>query len=202
MGDNPISMASCYEPLTLEACNARLQTIVGLPVSRVWCGYGNALFLELGALSMRDRHRHPSGQICIRLETDWRIDRQGVLVVNLEPDAPDLEDRAKKLEGNRVSSLVVMADIHDLIVHFSDDSRLWAGGSKEDLGNWGVHIHDVSIMALDPVWQGVAVTPIIGAEDEQLAIQYCFGVNPYVGDVRAGDDEELISKLRAKYIFE
>ena len=62
------------EPTFDELC----APLIGLPVSRVWQGYGSAIFLEFGLLrSRRKRDGSPSsprGEWGLMIEWSWRIE--------------------------------------------------------------------------------------------------------------------------------
>lgn len=63
-----------------EAQFQRLRsTLVGLPVTHVWRGYGSALFLEFGELRARRTRRdgsqgNPQGNMSLMIEWSWRIE--------------------------------------------------------------------------------------------------------------------------------
>ena len=61
-----------------EAFDSFAATMIGLPVSHVWRGYGSAIFIELGALAPRtDRDGspgHPEGEVSLGVEWSWRIE--------------------------------------------------------------------------------------------------------------------------------
>ena len=54
------------------------ETLIGLPVSRVWQGYGSAIFLEFGRLhSTRKRDGQPGsprGEWTLMIEWSWRVE--------------------------------------------------------------------------------------------------------------------------------
>jgi hypothetical protein len=59
-------------------------TLVGLPISHVWRGYGSAIFIEIGELSQRLRRDgspgNPEGEVSLGVEWSWRIeDRTSII---------------------------------------------------------------------------------------------------------------------------
>ena len=53
-------------------------TLIGLPLSHVWRGYGSAIFLEFGRLTPRTRHSgepgNPKGELGLMIQWSWRIE--------------------------------------------------------------------------------------------------------------------------------
>ncbi len=65
-------------------------SLIGLPVSYVWRGYGSAIFLEFGTLKLSSRHRrdgslhNPTGEWTLGVEWSWRIRQETHMVWQLE----------------------------------------------------------------------------------------------------------------------
>jgi hypothetical protein len=53
-------------------------TLIGLPISHVWRGYGSAIFVEIGELSSWPRKDgapgNPQGEVTLGVEWSWRIE--------------------------------------------------------------------------------------------------------------------------------
>ena len=56
--------------------------LIGLPISRIWRGFGSALFLELGKLSKKSyrlkngkRKDYFVGQFTVFIGWEWRVER-------------------------------------------------------------------------------------------------------------------------------
>lgn len=62
----------------LEAFESVATSLVGMPISHIWRGYGSAMFLEFGTLKPipnRDGSPgHPEGEISLGVEWSWRIE--------------------------------------------------------------------------------------------------------------------------------
>lgn len=64
----------------IEAFEPFASSLIGLPISHVWRGYGSALFVEFGKLlpvARRDGSPgNPEGQVSLGVEWSWRIEDQ------------------------------------------------------------------------------------------------------------------------------
>ncbi len=53
-------------------------SLIGLPISRIWQGYGSAVFLEFGSIQPRQRRDgspgNPRGEWTLMLERGWRVE--------------------------------------------------------------------------------------------------------------------------------
>lgn len=63
-----------------EAFEAFAASLIGLPISHVWRGYGSAIFIELGKLQPVARRDgspgNPVGEVSLGIEWSWRIEDQ------------------------------------------------------------------------------------------------------------------------------
>jgi hypothetical protein len=64
------------------------QPLLGLPISRAWCGHGSALILELGAVNGRYRSGKSRGTVNIMIRWSWRVP-QVMRMRNLIPGCED-----------------------------------------------------------------------------------------------------------------
>lgn len=62
----------------VEVFDSFAASLVGLPISHVWRGYGSALFIEIGTLrpvAKRDGSPgNPEGEVSLGVEWSWRIE--------------------------------------------------------------------------------------------------------------------------------
>jgi hypothetical protein len=62
----------------IEAFEPFAASLIGLPISHVWRGYGSAIFIECGKLhpvANRDGSTgHPEGEVSLGVEWSWRIE--------------------------------------------------------------------------------------------------------------------------------
>ena len=104
-----------------------LSPLIGLEVSRPWKGYGTAIFLELGTLTLdpdsrlREYHR---GEACIGIEWDWRVESETAVAYGSSDSRGKMAEGIATLQGTRVTSIQVMRGIPELRVTFSNGQRL------------------------------------------------------------------------------
>jgi len=67
----------------IEAFDSLAASLVGLPITHVWRGYGSALFIEFGSLrpvTKRDGSSgNPEGEVSLGVEWSWRIEDQAAI---------------------------------------------------------------------------------------------------------------------------
>jgi len=64
----------------LEAFENLAASLIGLPISHVWRGYGSALFIECGKLRVVTKSDgspgNPEGEVSLGVEWSWRVEDQ------------------------------------------------------------------------------------------------------------------------------
>ena len=106
---------------------ARLvQPLVGLTVTLPWKGYGSAIFLELGQLTVVEsrRRNHAVGEACISVEWDWRVEHKSSVLYGSSNTGPRIEGGLAGLQGATIESLSIAGKVPELIVLFSNGHSL------------------------------------------------------------------------------
>lgn len=79
-------------PLTLREANKLIQSLVGLPISLPWKGYGSTIFLEIGNLASLKRSRnHQDGEACISIDWDWRVECDSMVKYGSSNSGPSIK---------------------------------------------------------------------------------------------------------------
>jgi len=116
------------------------ETLVGLPVSRVWQGYGSAIFLEFGRLhSTRKRDGQPGsprGEWSLFIEWSWRIEGKRRIWCGSWSDGERWPRAFSRLQNGMVASVSLVGRLPE--VHLA-------------LTN-GLHVLSMMTAEGDPAW--------------------------------------------------
>ena len=107
-----------------------VQPLIGLEVTRVWRGFGTALFVELGKLSKKSyrlksgkRKSFLVGQYSIFVGWDWRVEHSKSIYFGSWSTDKCINKRYSQLNGKFVSAIYYEGRLPELVVELSD--RLW-----------------------------------------------------------------------------
>jgi hypothetical protein len=129
------------EELTTEQANEKIQTLIGLPVSLPWKGYGSAIFLELGELDQRlsgQRRTREEGDACIHFDWDWRCETGNTVLFGSSSSRPAIERGIRTLHGSKVFSIAVNGKVPELSIEFSNGSRLITAAMLPNGSEWSI----------------------------------------------------------------
>jgi hypothetical protein len=115
-------------------------SLVGLPVSRIWQGYGSAIFLEFGEVQPRRRRDgspgNPRGEWTLMIKWSWRIEGKRRIWCGSWSDGERWPRAFARLEGAGVTS-----------------AKLYGRLQEIDLGlSNGLHIVSMMTAEGDPAW--------------------------------------------------
>jgi hypothetical protein len=106
--------------ITTDEFNALVRPLLSMPVSLPWKGYGSAIFLELGELSMpQERRRHEEGEACVTIRWDWRIESGIEVLCGSSNSGPEIETGIRLLREARVEEISVSGAVRELALSFS-----------------------------------------------------------------------------------
>ena len=136
--------------------DALVKPLLGLPVSRPWRAFANTLFLELGEQRTVQgvRHQYKQGEACVRVEWDWRIERNTDILFGSSNSHPEVEDGVARLQGLKVVSLTVDGSPPELSVHLSTGLRLRSMKMGTGDPRWTVRLPDGTYLSCE---EGVLV---------------------------------------------
>src|SRR5665213_2331322 len=133
-----------YVALSVEDFQTLVQPLVGLTVSLPWKGYGSAIFLELGELAPLNskRRHHNAGEANISVQCDWRVESESTVIYGSSMSGNKITSGIDTLKGKTIQSLLVVGQIPELIVQFSNGhslrSMVMAAGDPE----WAIKLQD------------------------------------------------------------
>ena len=122
-----ISMATKTKTISSDEFNMLAQSAVGLPVSHVWLGYADALFLELGRLRRQSlRNGRPpalKGTMTIMLDCGWRVERPRSVAFDRFCSKRKIEGGVERLRGKKVKSISLVGRVPEISVELA--GQLW-----------------------------------------------------------------------------
>lgn len=115
-------------------------SLIELPVSRIWQGYGSAIFLEFGRLHstrMRDgQPGSPRGEWSLMIEWSWRIEGKRRIWCGSWSDGERWPRAFARLQNASVASVALVGRLHEI-----------------DLGlTNGLHLVSMMTAEGDPAW--------------------------------------------------
>ncbi|MBD8530731.1 MULTISPECIES: DUF3027 domain-containing protein [unclassified Massilia] len=131
------------EELTTEQANKKIQTLIGLPVSFPWKGYGTAIFLELGELRQglnHQRRTHEEGEACIHIGWDWRCEAGNAVLFGSSSSRPAIERGVRTLHGSKVVGIAINGKVPELSIEFSTGLRLITAAMLPNGSEWSVRL--------------------------------------------------------------
>jgi hypothetical protein len=114
--------------------------LIGLPVSRIWQGYGSAIFVEFGKVQPRRRRDgspgNPRGEWTLRIEWSWRIEGKRRIWCGSWSDGERWPRAFARLEGAKVASIVLYGRLPEIDLGLSN----------------GLHLVSMMTAEGDPMW--------------------------------------------------
>jgi hypothetical protein len=99
-------------------------SLIGLPLSRVWQGYGSAIFLEFGDVQPRRRRDgspgNPRGQWTLMIEWSWRVEGKKRIRCGSWSDGARWPRVFSRMPGGKVASASLFGRLPEIIVRLSN----------------------------------------------------------------------------------
>lgn len=126
-----------------------VKPIVGLPVSKVWRGYGSAIFLELGELHSTTSWRgkiSDQGEATIMIEWSWRVEAKRSIRFGSWSEDRKIDRGLPTLVGRSVRGLEIVGRLPELVVELSGGLWVHSFMTAEGQPEWCVflpsrHVH-------------------------------------------------------------
>ena len=114
--------------------------LIGLPVSRIWQGYGSAIFVEFGAVQPRRRldgsPGNPRGEWTLFIAWSWRIEGKRRIWCGSWSDGARWPRVFSRLQGRSVAAIQLQGRLPEVYVTFSS----------------GLHLASMMTAEGDPAW--------------------------------------------------
>lgn len=131
--------------ITTEEFRTLTRPLIGLTVSRVWRGYGTAVFFELGDLAERKHTRKDGstrithwGQATVDLEIGWRVERIRSVYFGSSSGNKRISNCLNKLQGLEVVNVTVQGRLPEIVVQLSGDFWLQSFSTWEGQPDWAL----------------------------------------------------------------
>ena len=134
------------ELLSVEQANDLLQSLVGLPISKPWKGYGSAVFFELGPLTDEPGHKKSQGQSCINLNWDWRVEGPTQILFGSSNTGPKISDGLSDLLECKIVELTLSGNLPELHARTSSDLRIISASMTAGDPQWNIRLNSESWM--------------------------------------------------------
>jgi hypothetical protein len=112
--------------ITRNEIDAVFASLTGLPVSRVWRGYGTAVFFEIGALqphTTRKGKDSPRGEISLMIEWSWRVEKARSIWFGAFSTQKKIDARLSQLVGHTIEVATLEGRLPEISLELSDE--LW-----------------------------------------------------------------------------
>lgn len=108
--------------ITRTEIDAAVASLVGLPVSRAWRGYGSAVFLEFGKLrpyKNRQGKDSPQGEVSLMVEWSWRVENARSIWFGAFSSQKKMDARLPRLVGHVVEAASLECRLPELSLALS-----------------------------------------------------------------------------------
>ncbi len=117
-----------------------VRPLIGLPIGHAWKGYGSAIFLELGKLRPTGHNDHPTGEFCIGIEWDWRLEFGSTVEFGSSNTGAEINKRISSIEGAAVESLETFGRVPELLIGLSTGHRIRTTVMTTGDPEWSIRI--------------------------------------------------------------
>lgn len=116
--------------------------LIGLPVSRLWQGYGSAIFLEFGKVQPRQRRDgspgNPRGEYTLMIEWSWRIEGKRRIWCGSWSEGVRWPRAFSRIQGATVASISLYGRLPELELTLSNGLHLLSMMTAEGDPSWAL----------------------------------------------------------------
>lgn len=165
-----------------------VRPLLGLPVSRIWLGYGQALFLELGRLHIEylPRIKLPSGmtikrrttthgQATVMLDTRWTLRGPRSQRLSRKSPSSEIKKGIALFRGHRVRGIDIQGRPSKLIVDLGGPFEVSAR-QRNGAGVWAIELYDRRLFPRAKKWLRLDHAMWFGVDERGgLVRDMCYG---------------------------
>jgi hypothetical protein len=108
--------------ISTEEFQKLTRRLVGLPVSKIWRGFGSAVFFEFGKLSQSGT-RQAKGEATVMLESSWRVEKAKSVMFGTFSGERKIAHGLQSLAGREVFNVTVEGRLPEIVIQLS--GGLW-----------------------------------------------------------------------------
>jgi hypothetical protein len=129
----------------IEAFEPFAASLVGLPITHVWGGYGSAIFIEFGKLrpiARRDGSPgNPEGEISLGVEWSWRIEDRTAIRCGSWSEEDLWEPAFDTLRNARIARCELFGTLPELAITTDGDIRFLSFSTTDGQPQWHLVDH-------------------------------------------------------------
>jgi hypothetical protein len=140
------SSAQIISSPSREEFVALTRPLIGLPVSHAWRGYGTAMFLEFGALTMpgpsTPRSRNSKGEATLMVEWSWRVETRGAVQFGSWSGNKKMDNGIQRLKARTVLNIDLVGRLPEVYIALSGQRWVHTFQTREGQPEWTVFLPD------------------------------------------------------------
>jgi len=126
--------------IPIEAFQTFAASLVGLPISHVWRGYGSAIFIECGKLTpvaKRDgSNANPQGEVSLGIEWSWRIEDQTTIKCGSWSDEELWQPTLDALREVRIARCELFGALPEVAITTDGEIRILSFSTTDGQPKW------------------------------------------------------------------
>jgi hypothetical protein len=119
-----------------------VRPLIGMPVSRIWQGYGSAIFVEFGVLQPSKKRNgqpgSPQGEWTLMIEWSWRVEGKRRIWCGSWSDGERWPRAFARLQGRNVASILLNGRLPEIDVGLDNGLHLVSAMTAEGDPAWGL----------------------------------------------------------------
>lgn len=124
----------------IEAFETFAASLIGMPISHVWRGYGSAIFIELGELqpvAQRDGSPgNPDGEVSLGVEWSWRVEDQTSILCGSSSEEVLWHLALDALRAARIAKCELFGVLPEVMITTEDGFRFLSFSTTDGQPQW------------------------------------------------------------------
>lgn len=125
---------------SIQAYESFATSLIGLPISHVWRGYGSAIFIECGeltAVTKRDGSiGNSQGKVSLGIEWSWRIEDRTAIRCGSWSDEELWEPALNMLRNARIAQCELFGTLPEVAITTDGEIRLLSFSTTDGQPQW------------------------------------------------------------------